>query len=392
PAGNGLGTAFRLKSNIPVAATSIYPFGGAKSFLPSATLLLPVPTWSTQHVLVNAWQVSLGGVPSAHIIASADDTEVTILPKRDIQDGIGMVGTLAGDPVTYSLARGQILQLAQAEELSGSIVSSTKPTTIFGGHSCAEVPSTSAACDTLHQQIPGYDRWGSEYVGVGYRPRLGNEHELVGYRIVAARDGTRLDYDPAPPPGAPVTMSAGEVALFTRGTGDAFVVRTQDADHPIYLGMYMSGAQQGFAGPSGGDTSFASLGDPEFVNVVPAGQYLSSYAFYADPSFRNTSLVIVREKTGGQFHDVWLECAGQISSFRPVGTRGQYEWARVNLGKNGNPGDTFDGGVCQTGLQRMHSDGAFTATLWGWDQFSSYAYPGGLAQRKLVAVPLDPIR
>jgi hypothetical protein len=392
PSGNGLGSAFRLRANVPVAATSMYPFGGAKSFLPSATLLLPVPTWSTQHVLINGWEITRSGVPSAHIIAAEDATEVTILPKKDIADGVGIIGSLAGKPVTFTLARGQLLQLAQSDELSGSIVTSNKPTTIFGSHSCAEVPSTSGACDTLHQQIPGYDHWGSEYVGVGYRPRLGNEHELVGYRIVAARDGTQLDYDPAPPAGAPITMSAGEVAFFSQGTSDPFVVRTQDPNHPIYVGMYMSGCVQGFSGPSGGDSTFIDHGDPEFVNVVPAGQYLNAYSFFADPTYRDTSLVVVRSKTRGTFHDVSLECAGTVTNFKPIGERGEYEFARVDLGTKGKPGQASDAGVCQAGLHRMRSEGAFTATLWGWDKAASYAYPGGLAQRKLVTIALDPIR
>jgi len=392
PEGSGLGSAFRLHTNVPVAATTMYPFGGSKSYLPSASLLLPVSTWSTEHVLVNGWEVTTAGIPSAQILAAEDGTEVTIHPRKDIADGPEWVGGLAGKPLTQTLARGQLLQLAQPEELSGSIVTSNKPTTIFGGSSCSYIPATSGACDALYQQIPGYANWGSEYVGVGYRPRLGNEGELVGYRIVAARDGTRLDYDPAPPAGAPITMSAGEVAFFAHGTGDAFVVRTQDAEHPIYVAQYMSGAEQGFAGAAGGWSSFGAEGDPEFVNVIPAGQYLSTYSFYADFSYRNTSLVVVRSKTRGTFHDVWLECADNITDFKPVGVRGDYEWARVDLGTNGKPGLTTDAGVCSFGLHRMRSEGAFTATLWGWDDYASYAYPGGLAQRKLVSIPLDPIR
>ena len=65
---------------------------------------------------------------------------------------------------------------------------------------------------------------------------------MVPYRIVASSDGTRLDYDPAVPPGAPTTMNAGDVATFSSGTGDAFVVRTQDSEHPIYVAAYMTGA------------------------------------------------------------------------------------------------------------------------------------------------------
>jgi hypothetical protein len=71
---------------------------------------------------------------------------------------------------------------------------------------------------------------------------------------------------------------------------------------------------------------------------------------------------------------------------------GRHEWARVDLARNGGPGESFGTSVCQKGLQRMKSEGPFTATLWGWSQYASYAYPGGLALRKLVPSSLGPIR
>jgi hypothetical protein len=381
PDGTGFGSSFRLTSNVPVAATAIYPFGGAPTAIPSATLLLPVATWAKQHIVINGWEVGRYGAPGAQIVASEDDTELTLLPKRDIQAGVGVPASLAGAPTTFKLKRGQLLQLVQSEELTGSILTSDKPTTVFGGHAVAWIPGDRPTGDTLGQQIPAFEQWGSEYVGVGYRPRLGNEHEPVLYRIVAARDGTRLDYDPAVPPGAPITMSAGEMATFESGTGDPFVVRTQDIDHPVYLAQYMTGHQ-----------GYGNQGDPEFVNVIPAGQYLNAYSFYADPSYPETSLVVVRAKTDGTFRDVWLDCAGNLGGWRPVGARGAYEFTRVDLSRNRGPGDAFDGGACQYGLQRMRSDGAFTATIWGWGRYASYAYPGGMAQRKLVETALDPVR
>jgi IgGFc binding protein len=385
--GTGIGQSFHLKTSAPVAMTSIYPFGGASSFVPSATLVLPVATWAKEHILVNGWEAGPWGGPGAQILASEDDTEVTIIPTRDIQDGIGVKGGRARQPTKYRLGKGEHLQLVQDEELTGSIVSSTKPTTIVGGHSCADIPATAEACDVLAQQIPAFEQWGSEYVGVAYRPRLGNEHEPVPYRIVAARDGTILDYDPEIPPGAPTSMNAGEVALFHAGTGDAFVVRSQDAEHPIYVAAHMTGG----AGDGRSAQSLGGRGDPEFVNVVPAGQYLNSYSFYADPTYSETSLVVVRSKLRGELKDVWLECAGNLTGWKPVGTRGDFEYVRVDLARKGGPGDTFGKSVCQNGLQRMHSDGPFTATLWGWDLYASYAYPGGMAQRKLVDTPLVPV-
>ncbi len=398
PEGSGFGASFHLKTNVPVSLAAIYPYGGAAGFKPSATLLLPVATWGKEHMIVNAWELitrpghDTGGGPGTQIVASEDGTQVTIHPTSNIEDGTGFVGTAAHIPATYRLDRGQVLQINQAAELSGSIVTSDKPTSVFGGHECMFIPSTRSACDMALQQLPSFEQWGSEYVGIGYRPRLlGNEREPMPYRIVAARDGTRLDYDPAVPPGAPLTMSAGEVVTFWPGVGDAFVVRTQDVEHPIYLAAYMAGGGATDEPDELGSMTFNTIGDPEFVNVVPAGQYLSSYSFFADPTYAETSLVIVRAKNRGAFADVWLECAGNLTGWKPVGTRGDYEWTRVDLGRRGGPGDAFDGGVCQTGLHRMRSEGPFTATIWGWDSWASYAYPGGMAQRKLVETPLAPV-
>jgi len=387
--GTMFGSSFHLTATMPVAVAMMYPIGGARSYLSSATMLLPVPTWANEHIIVNGWEAGGAGGPGVQIVASEDDTDVTIFPKKDVQDGADVKGTPEGVPATYRLGRGQLLQIVQPEELTGSVVTSTKPTSLFGGHSCANIPSNAGACDILGQQLPAFEQWGSEYVGVGYRPRLGNEHEPVPYRIVAARDGTQLDYDPAVPPGAPTTLAAGESALFHSGTGDAFVVRTQDAEHPIFLAAYMTGGDGDSVTGKGG---YGSLGDPEFVNVVPAGQYLNAYSFYADPTYSETSLVIVRAKTKGEFKDVWLECAGNLADFQPIGTRGEYEYRRVDLSRNYGPGEKFGDKTCKTGVQRMRSEAPFTATLWGYDAYSSYAYPGGMAHRKLVVTGLDPVR
>jgi hypothetical protein len=102
--------------------------------------------------------------------------------------------------------------------------------------------------------------------------------------------------------------SARQAVTFNSHVRDPFVVRSQDAEHPFYLAAYMRGGQD-----------VGSHGDPEFVNVVPAGQYLSSYSFYADPTYAETSLVIVRQKSSkGRFEDVWLECAGNLTGWRPA--------------------------------------------------------------------------
>ena len=382
--GSGFGRSFRLKATKPVSSVAMYPFGGAASFIPSATLLLPSVTWGQQHVIVGSWEEG----SQARIVAAADDTEITLIPSVDVQGRGELTGGAAKVPLTFRLSEGDFVQFSQSDSLMGSKVVSSKPTTVFSSHACVNVPKESGACDALNQQIPAFEQWGSEYAAVGYRPRIGNEREPMPYRIVAARDGTRFDYDPAIPAGAPTELNAGESATFPAGVGDAFVVRSQAAEHPFYMGAYMTGRTGGYFG----SPDFAGAGDPEFVNVIPAQQWLNAYSFYADPTYAETSLVIVREKQRDSFKDVWLECAGNLTDWTPIGTRGQYEYRRVDLSRAGREGDRFGDKACETGLQRMRSEGAFPATLWGWDFAASYAYPGGMAQRKLVDNPLLPVK
>ena len=380
----GTSTSFRLVTSVPVNASTIFPFGGIESAIPTATLLLPTSTWGTEHVVIEPWSIGLttqydrfGLFPAVQIVAKEDDTVIEIRPTAEIQDDRDFVGAPKGAPTTYRLNRGQYLQIAQAEELTGSIVTSSKPTTLFGAHACMLLPQDELACDTAQQQIPSFAQWGSEYAVVGHLPRLGDSEDSP-YRIVAAVDGTELTYDPAPPYGAPTRLEAGMVATFW--TRDPFVVRAQDAEHPIYVASYMTGCNH--VAPA------FTMGDPEFVNVVPAAQYLNDYSFFADPTYPDTSLVVIRERGPRGFDDVNLDCAGgPISGFAPLGTEGRFEYARLSLTKEGHP-QTVHAGTCGYGRHHMSSRSPFTATLWGTGFAASYALVGGLAQRTLVQRPL----
>ena len=383
PEQTGRGTSFHITTDSPASISTIYPFGGAKSFFPTATLLLPIASWGTQHLIVEPWERSslatdYAGLPSVQIVASEDDTQVNIRPVAEIQAGDNVTGALANQITTYSLAKGEFLQIMQNDELSGSLVEATKPISTFGGNGCMDIPADVAACDVEQKQIPSFAQWGQEYAAVRYRGRVADS-ESIPYRITAAVAATTLSYDPSPPAGAPTSMNAGELVTFS--TSLPFVVKSQDANHPIYVAAYMTG---------GGNPGMNGIGDPESVNLVPAGQYLTSYTFYADPTYDETSLVVIRARNAnGKFDDVTLDCAGgALDQWTPIGTGGNYEFRRVDLIRATGPGETFPGGTCRSGLQRMNSAGPFTATIWGWGITASYAYPGGMAQRNLVSIPL----
>jgi hypothetical protein len=367
--------SFRLRSDAPVSAYSIWPYGGAISYAPSAMLLLPTTSLGSDYVLVDGWKsnpLNSPEGPRAQIVANEDGTEVKLTPTVNLGDGDHLVGAAAGQTATYTLNRGEVLQFASLLELNGSTLQSNKPIAVFGGSSCMNVPEDVAACDAASQQLPAVTQWGHEYIGVRYRSRLGsagNDGESVPWRVTAAIDGTVLTYDPAPPDQAPASLAAGESATFW--SASAFTVRSQDSAHPIFMSAFMTGGY-----------GYNGLGDPELVNVVPSDQYLDHYVFFADVTYKETSLVLVRRKTDGAFKDVTLDCAGIVVGWKPVGTSGDFEYTRVDLSVGGAPVKNASG-VCFVGGHEMSSDGPFTATVWGWDNYASYAYPTGTGIRPL---------
>lgn len=394
--GTALTKAFHIQTDAPVSAYSISPYGGATSFEPTATLLLPVSAWAKNYVAivpefdsvdVDGSYPPLVGKRNLQIVASEDDTEVRIKPTVDIEGSVDVPGTPAGVPHSWTLAKGQVLQLAQ-DSLSGSPIESTKPVGVFGGSHCTFMPAKSAYCDMLQQQIPPLVQWGTQYAVVPYPSRIvGNipdVPEVVPYTIVGAADGTQLTYEPSRPRGAPETLQHGEVASFT--TDAFFVVKSQDSKHPIHVNVYMTGAR--WNQDIGGSTT---TGDPEFVNVPAADQYLDRYVFFADFTYPETGITVVRRKTANGFLPVELTCGGEIPDFQPLGTSGQFEYAWLRLTRGFTEPFAKDG-CTNYGRQEAHSDGPFAITVWGTGAFASYGYVGGTGLRPINDAVPEPVR
>jgi len=233
--GTGLGQAFNIRTDRPVVAYSILPYGGGPSAATSASLLFPTSAWDTNYVAVNAYAKSVAAPvaqPSLNILAKEDGTTVTILPKVAVVGGAGVTGGPANAPVTYSLSAGQYVQLSQDQELTGSPIESNKPVGLWGSASCLSVPVDAYACDSAHQQIPPVRALGSKYAGVRYRNRTGaGGEEAPPWRLVGAVDGTQLTWTPSAQPGAPAALNLGDVAEFM--APGHFVVTSQDPEHPF---------------------------------------------------------------------------------------------------------------------------------------------------------------
>jgi len=232
--------------------------------------------------------------------------------------------------------------------------------------------------------IPPVKALGSEYVGVMHRPRQG---EPGFFRLIGAVDGTQFTWSKAV--GGPAQLSAGQVVELV--TAEPFVVKSQDDAHPFMLFSLMTS--------NGYLPGLDGYGDPDFVVSVPPRQYRNAYVFFADPTYPETNLVLVRMRVGGSFAPVVLDCAGEIGGWQAVGA--DFEWTRVDL-STGN----FQGvGGCSTGRHEVHSDLPFGLWVWGWgtpetgmfgegEIFTrdvSYGYPGGMNVQPINGVEVLPV-
>ena len=121
PHGTTFGSAFHIATSAPVVAYDIYPYGGGRSALTSATLLLPTSAWDTNYIAVDAYGTGFGPIsPFIAIAAREDGTSVTIKPFANIVGNATIPGTMKGVPATYTINRGQVLQFVQGAPLAGS--------------------------------------------------------------------------------------------------------------------------------------------------------------------------------------------------------------------------------------------------------------------------------
>jgi IgGFc binding protein len=386
--GTGIGDAVMISADVPIAAYSIYPYGGNLSTLPSATLLLPTSSFRKNYIAVTSWggksdnfgggAIGQPGRPFVQIVATEDDTSIDILPRVEIVGGIGIAPGAKNVVATYKLQRGQYMQLTQGQDLVGSVIETSKPVGLFGGNSCMQVPGQVQYCDTDSKQIPPLSAWGHEYavVPTPNRARWASrgrqqERDPNVVRMVGAVDGTQLVYEPVAPEGAPETLESGQMERFF--ASEPFVVRSQDAAHNFYVATVMTGSQ----------STGSKLGDPETSVASPTDQWLESYGFFSDATYIFSAAIVTRRRHNGEFRDVMLDCAGALTGWQRITE--DYEWAFVEFSRGQRPVPN-PGGVCTDGAHRAHSEAPFTLHVWGIGFDSSYSYAGGTGLRPLTDV------
>jgi hypothetical protein len=278
------------------------------------------------------------------IVATEDGTTVTITPST-------AVGSRpAGIPYTVALNRGQAYQgrtAGSGADVSGTIITSNRPVSVFGGNQCANVPSVSYfACDYLVEQLTPTSTWGRNFVTQPLATRRSGDT----FRFVASTNATQI------------SVNGTVVATLNRGqvhqriiSGAALIT----SNNPITVAQYSNGSSYD------GVTS-----DPFMMLIPPYEQFATDYTVTTPSSGFATNFinVVVPAAAVGS-----LTLDGAIvapSRFAPIGSTG-FSGAQLAVG---------------LGTHQLAAPLPFGAFMYGFDAYDSYGYPGGMALAPVATV------
>jgi hypothetical protein len=353
--------AYRLRSTQPVTVYQYNPLeyqkNGGFSFTNDASLLMPTNVWGDDTFVVI--RNTLNGLPGVYsVIGQEDNTKVTLTPSATGKVVVAGGGVAADGTGVVMIGEGDVLQVLSGvgggepngpdkADLTGTRVVSDKPVNVLSGHACSYVPYNILACDHLEETNLPFANLAKEYLVTCPLVKAPNQNPTLKARIVrvtATTDATTLTYDP-PQNGAPAALAkVGDYAEFS--TDKDFKIT---ANFKIAVSEYM-------IGQSGG----GGAGDPAMTIGVPIEQYRSNYSFHA-PTNYESSFANITAPAGAV-----ITIDGQpVNGLMPIGASG-YGGVRVQLSNAGDGDHTISG------------DKAFGVQVYGYGQYTSYWYPGGL--------------
>jgi hypothetical protein len=217
-------------------------------------LALPVTVLGKEYRAVCYNDLSQDLVSQIAVVATEDNTVLTITPR------CGVIGGFKADrPYTMRMRKGDAYQIiadyhsSGTGDLSGTLIKSNTPVSVFSGHSCAYVPSGIQACNHLVEQLPPVTAWGKHfYIGM----LKGRSRYTV--RVVAHEERTRVFEDSK----LVAVLSAGDFYEMVNVRKHMQVT----ADKPILVAQYSQGFKNG-----------DSIGDPMMILVSPTQQFVRKY-------------------------------------------------------------------------------------------------------------------
>ena len=372
--------AYKVTTSVPTIVYQFNPLEDVQVFSNDASLLLPQHVLDRWYYVMTRMQTFEGIRAYLTVIGTRKETQVTVTVSAHTLPGEGIPALQPGESITRTLNAYDVFNIETdglGEDLTGSVVLANKSVAVFGGSEGANAPNTdhcltgeghceqdgvtpcesNADCkafitccaDHIEQQLFPVTSWGTRYLAARTWQR-GEEPEL--WRIMAAVDDTVVKTTPTQA-NIP-TLDAGEFFEF-EAMGDFEI----EASKPVLVGQFMTAEQAPNPGKQEGD---AGIGDPAFMLVPPVEQFRSEYVVLSPPKFELDYINVVAP-TG-----IAVTLDGEVidmAEFSPVG-KGEYSVARLPVSDGVHV------------LASADESSTFAVLVYGFDQYVSYGYPGGL--------------
>ena len=360
-----------------------------------AANILPVTALQTEYITQDYpgydHENKGGGYPVNTILATEDNTQVTIIPSNTVLNNTGGTTT-----IHQTLNAGQVLYITgdNRSTLSGTVITSDKKIAVFAGVNNTDVPGPVSARDHLYEQIMPIDYWGTHFVVTRSMKKDANR-----VRVTAKENGTELYIDGSSTPLA--TINAGQTYEFElcndamrtqegytkanaegRGTEYYFDGYAHYLETSCPCAVYCYDVSETYYikkdGTSERDEN--AHGDPSMVWISPIEQQLRKITFGVMNTDKTTAHYVnivtptsgassleVREiaVNGGQI--VYGNNLVQPSDIIAVPGNPAYSYARVKLTEN------------KECVYSLSSDIGFIAHVYGSGDKESYAYSAGSA-------------
>ncbi len=395
--------AYRVTSSVPIIAYQFNPLENENVFSNDASLLLPATLLGKEYVVMTREQTFdqlrgyltvvavLPGETTVAVDVTASTEAGAVYPGSPDEQPIAHMEP--GDSAIFTLHQFDVLNIetdSPGADLTGSRVRSDQRVAVFGGSEAANAPNTarcvdidpvsgegvcewdgSTPCrdlmdcvaagfntccaDHLEQQLFPVSTWGSHYIATKSWDR-GQEADI--WRILAAKDNTTVKLVP-PQQGVNVPV-LGRGEWFEFESRQHFEILSTDPDKPILVGQFL--AAQDAPDPNVGGIAQpgdAGTGDPAFLLAIPVEQYRKDFVILVPAEYENSYVNIVAP-TGAA---VALDGVDVLPGyFEPISAAG-YSVYRDRL---------------EPGAHTITSDEPAGVIVYGYDQYVSYGYTGGL--------------
>ncbi|XP_059152843.1 uncharacterized protein LOC131938722 [Physella acuta] len=235
-----------------------------------AYLALPIDKWGNHYVVATYQGLNKTGGEIV-IVAAEDDTTVTIL--FNVLTSTRCLGKKTSfdrqHTMRSDLGREDVLRVFCEDDLTGSIIKSSKPVAVISGTPCAAIPQGSPECDLIVEMMPPTRVLGREYVV----PTLAERKSII--RVVyleplRVTDKTNVTF----------TFSGGVGAftqdnrLFTEVAILPGTVVRLNSSQPVLVVVYTTSA--------GVRDGKVKVGDASMAVVAPVGRFDACYNLNVD--------------------------------------------------------------------------------------------------------------